>query len=325
MMSLSFSARPSSASICRMLRSAARTRASLSITLVVTSSDLRLCCSTSPRAAKAVMASEKRAVGTRSVRVDSTARPRRSLLVCSSATTPSHDETSRITSDAGPADGPRVDGDLAGRDHGPRHRGGGSAPGRAAGERPCPAPARAALAPESTVVEADASAGGLSRQARARVEAPGEEDGQGRDQDEHGHGHEDPQLLLHVAVTRATPDRFRAALCHAFGVTDQPGNLRVAVVGAGISGLAAAHRLRAASFPERRSSCWRARRGSAAACAPRRWAASSWTSAPRRCSTGGPRPSAWPGRSGSATTSCTPPPSRPDSGTAGTWCRCRAR
>ncbi len=45
-------------------------------------------------------------------------------------------------------------------------------------------------------------------------------------------------------MTRATPDRFRAALCHAFGVSDQPGNLRVAVVGAGISGLAAAYRLR---------------------------------------------------------------------------------
>ena len=81
-----------------MLRSAARTRASLSMTLVVTSSDLRLWCSTLPTWASASIASAKLAVGTRRVIVELTTRPLPSLLVCSSATAPSHDVTRRITS-----------------------------------------------------------------------------------------------------------------------------------------------------------------------------------------------------------------------------------
>ena len=150
------------------------------------------------------------------------------------------------------------------------------------------------------------------------MEAPGEEDGQGRDQEEHGHGHEDPQLLLHVPVTRATPDRFRRGPVPRFR-GDRRAHEAARRRG-GCRHLRAWPRLTGSrrSFPGPRSSSWRARRGSAAACAPRRSAASSSTSARRRCSTGDPRPSAWPRRSGSATTSCTPPPSRQDSGTAGT-------
>ncbi len=47
-----------------------------------------------------------------------------------------------------------------------------------------------------------------------------------------------------MAVTRRPPVRFPAVgLCHASGVSELPRSLRVVVVGGGVSGLAAAHRI----------------------------------------------------------------------------------
>ena len=107
MMSPSFCARESSASICWMLRSPARTRASLSITLVVTSSDFWLRCSTSPSVPKASIASSKWSLGTRSVIVLS---DEAAVVVAARSArrrpTPPHDETSRIDLGRGPWSGP---------------------------------------------------------------------------------------------------------------------------------------------------------------------------------------------------------------------------
>ena len=131
-------------------------------------------------------------------------------------------------------------------------------------------------------------------------------------------------LVSHVRCD-ARPDRI-GSLCHAFRrarATDR--TPRVVVVGGGVSGLAAAHRIR---------------RGAARRRGPGAGGLDRVGGSLRTAEVGGVvvdvgaeamlnrRPEgggAWPAGSGSAATSCTRPPRRRTSGTAAAWCRCRAR
>ena len=97
---------------------------------------------------------------------------------------------------------------------------------------------------------------------------------------------------------------------------------RLVVVGAGITGLAAAYEWRRA-VRTTRSSCWRPATGSAASCTGSSSPGTGTTPARRRCSRGSPRRCGWSSGSGSATGSSRRRRPRPRSScpTGGTRCR----
>ena len=315
------------------LRSAARTRASLSMTWVVTSSDLRLWLLDLAEPGEGVHRRRRSARSAPAASASSRViRPRVVAVVCSSATCRSHDGTSRITSARARRDLAGAHGDLTRSEMTARVSGstadgltcthgavpaGGAALGRRRPDvlgrrrrvelaRPS-GPARAARTPPS--------AGAAERRPRATRTA-------------RRSGQRGPRFRCHAAVTqRRRADRF-------------PDCRRSAVTGCATLATCprASRRPRRRGRRRRHRPGWPPRTGSAqerpgrrgrrargarprrrAACAPPRSAGSPSTSAPRRCSTGGPRRSTWPARSGSARTWSTPPPPRPTSGPAAAW------